>query len=132
MTCLSRRYSYCAKTQHLLHLQSRLVQRGRTVSVMTKSWWKVFHSLLSDRNTKHHDRYSVHRDSEVFIGLLKPETEDNDQVRIKLFNQTDGSGTDANEGILAEDRTSDIAVYTQVGSSTGSASILNGVTCMLL
>ena len=68
-------------------------------------------------------------DSEVFIGLLEDGTEDNDQGEDKIIlNQTDGAGANANEGILAEDRTSDIAVYTQVGSSTGSASILNGVT----
>jgi len=33
-----------------------------------------------------------------------------------------------NDGILAEDYTSDIAVYTQAGSSSGTASVLNGVT----
>ena len=68
-------------------------------------------------------------DSEVYIGLQEDGTEDNDQGEDKIIlNQTDGSGTDANEGILAEDRTSDIAVYTQTGSSSNSAQILNGVT----
>ena len=68
-------------------------------------------------------------DSEVYIGLLEDGTEDNDQGEDKIIlNQTDGAGADANEGILAEDRTSDIAVYTQTGSSSNSAQILNGVT----
>ena len=68
-------------------------------------------------------------DSEVYIGLQEDGTEDNDQGEDKIIlNQTHTSGTDANEGILAEDSTSDIAVYTQVGSSSNSAQILNGVT----
>jgi hypothetical protein len=44
------------------------------------------------------------------------------------MNASDGSATDANDGLVAEDYTSDIAVYTQAGSSTGTASVLNGVT----
>ena len=38
------------------------------------------------------------------------------------------SAINENEGLLAEDYTSDIVVYTQAGSSTGTASVLNGVT----
>ena len=45
-----------------------------------------------------------------------------------ILNGTDGSSTNANDGVLAEDYTSDIAVYSQAGTSTGSASVLNGVT----
>ena len=68
-------------------------------------------------------------DSAVYIGLQERGTEDNDQGEDKIIlNQTDGSGTDAGEGIVAEDKTSDIAVYTEQGSSSNSAAVLNGVT----
>ena len=60
-----------------------------------------------------------------------------DDVNIALEGATDGyqdgrlvQDTSANENdrFDVEDYTSDIAVYTQAGSSTGSASVLNGVT----
>ena len=59
-----------------------------------------------------------------------------DDVNIALEHGTDVAGgrlvqdTSANENdrIDVEDYTSDIAVYTQAGSSTGTASVLNGVT----
>ena len=60
-----------------------------------------------------------------------------DDVNIALENGTDDhqggrlvQDTSANENdrFDVEDYTSDIAVYTQAGSSTGSASVLNGVT----
>lgn len=63
-------------------------------------------------------------DSDVYIGALEEGTPDNDGDD-KLVQDT---AANANDGLLAEDRTSDIAVYTQAGSSTGSASVLNGVT----
>jgi len=63
-------------------------------------------------------------DSDVYIGALEEGTPDNDGDD-KLVQDT---AANANDGLLAEDRTSDIAVYTQNGSSTGSASVLNGVT----
>ena len=63
-------------------------------------------------------------DSEVYIGLLEDGASD-DQGEDKLVQDT---AANANDGFLAEDYTSDIAVYTQAGSSTGSASVLNGVT----
>ena len=67
-------------------------------------------------------------DSEVYVGLLEDGASD-DQGEVKIIlNGTDGSSTNANDGVLAEDYTSDIAVYSQAGSSTGSASVLNGVT----
>ena len=45
-----------------------------------------------------------------------------------ILNASDGYSANANEGIVAEDYTSDIAVYTQAGSTSGTASVLNGVT----
>ena len=63
-------------------------------------------------------------DSEVYIGLLEDGASD-DQGEDRLVQDT---AANANDGFLAEDYTSDIVVYTQAGSSTGSASVLNGVT----
>ena len=63
-------------------------------------------------------------DSDVYIGALEEGTPDNDGDD-KLVQDT---AANVNDGLLAEDRTSDISVYTQNGSSTGSASVLNGVT----
>ena len=45
-----------------------------------------------------------------------------------VLEGTDGSKTDENDAIVAEDSTSDVAVYTEQGSSSGSAQILMGVT----
>jgi hypothetical protein len=68
-------------------------------------------------------------DSEVYIGLLEDGTDGTDFGEDKIvLNGTDGTSANANEGVLAEDRTSDIVVYTQAGSSTGTASVLTGVT----
>ena len=60
-----------------------------------------------------------------------------DDVNIALEGDTDGyqggrlvqdTAAHVNDRFDVEDYTSDIAVYTQAGSSTGSASVLNGVT----
>jgi hypothetical protein len=68
-------------------------------------------------------------DSEVYIGLLEDGTDGTDFGEDKIvLNGTDGTSANANEGVLAEDRTSEIVVYTQAGSSTGTASVLTGVT----
>ena len=72
-------------------------------------------------------------DSEVYIGLLEDGTEGTDfgedKIVLDASNTAYGGGVeDENEGILAEDYTSDIVVYTQAGTSTGTASVLNGVT----
>ena len=67
-------------------------------------------------------------DSAVYVGLLEDgATSDFGEDKI-ILNGTDGSTTNAASGLVAEDYTSDIVVYTQVGSSTGTASVLNGVT----
>jgi len=68
-------------------------------------------------------------DSEVRVGLLEDGTPDNDLGEdCIIMNASDGSATDAGDNIVAEDYTSDIAVYSQAGSSSGSASVFNGVT----
>mgnify|MGYP001213035966 CR=1 FL=1 len=67
-------------------------------------------------------------DAEVYIGLLEDGASDDQGEDKIILNGTDGSSSNANEGIVAEDYTSDIVVYTQAGSSTGTASVLNGVT----
>ena len=65
-------------------------------------------------------------DSEVVILL---EDASNDTGRDKLvMNGTDGDSTNANDDILVEDKTSDIAMFSQVGTSSGTANILAGVT----
>jgi len=59
-----------------------------------------------------------------------------DDVNIALEYGTDVAGgrlvqdtaANVNDRFDVEDYTSDIAVYTQAGSSTGTASVLNGVT----
>jgi len=67
-------------------------------------------------------------DASVYIGLLEQGSSDDQGEDKIILNATDGSATDANDGIVAEDYTSDIAVYTQAGTSSGTASVLNGVT----
>ena len=66
-------------------------------------------------------------DADVKIGLLEDGTDDATGGTIVLEG-TDGSKTDENDAIVAEDATSDVAVYTEQGSSSGSAQILMGVT----
>ena len=66
-------------------------------------------------------------DAEVYIGLLEQGAGGDGEDKI-ILNGTDGSSTNANDGFVAEDYTSDIAVYTQAGTSSGTASVLNGVT----
>jgi hypothetical protein len=61
-------------------------------------------------------------DSEVYIGLLEQGTGGDGEDKI-ILNGTDGDSANANEGIVAEDYTSDIAVYTQAGSTSGTASV---------
>ena len=65
-------------------------------------------------------------DSEVVM-LLEDASNDTGRDTIVL-NGTDGSSTNANDNILVEDKTSDIAMYSQVGTTSGTANILAGVT----
>ena len=58
-------------------------------------------------------------DSEVVM-LLEDASNDTGRDTIVL-DGTDGSSTNANDNILVEDKVSDIAMYSQVGSSTGTA-----------
>jgi hypothetical protein len=66
-------------------------------------------------------------DADVKIGALEDGTDDATGGTI-ILDGTDGSGTDTNDAIVAEDASSDIAVYTEQGSDSGSAQILMGVT----
>ena len=65
-------------------------------------------------------------DSEVVI-LLEDASNDTGADKL-VMNGTDGSSTNANDDILVEDKTSDIAMFSQVGTSSGTAKILAGVT----
>ena len=66
-------------------------------------------------------------DADVKIGALEDGTDDATGGTI-ILDATDDSGTDTNDAIVAEDASSDIAVYTEQGSTSGSAQILMGVT----
>ena len=67
-------------------------------------------------------------DASVYVGLLEDGSSDDQGEDKIILNATDGSASNANDGIVAEDYTSDIAVYSQAGTSSGTASVLNGVT----
>ena len=67
-------------------------------------------------------------DAEVYIGLLEDGASDDQGEDKVILNGTDSTSANANDGFVAEDYTSDIAVYTQGGTSSGTASVLNGVT----
>ena len=65
-------------------------------------------------------------DSEVVMQLEDASQETgSDKI---ILDGTDGSSTNANDNILVEDKVSDIAMYSQVGTSTGTANVLAGVT----
>ena len=65
-------------------------------------------------------------DSEVVM-LLEDASNDTGRDTIVL-NGTDGSSTNANDNILVEDKVSEIAMYSQVGTTSGTANVLAGVT----
>ncbi len=65
-------------------------------------------------------------DSEVIIQLEAGSQTTGEDVLI--LNGTDGDSTNANDNILVEDYTGNIACYTQAGSSTGTGLVFNGVT----
>jgi len=44
------------------------------------------------------------------------------------MNGTDGDSANANDDILVEDKTSNIAMFSQVGTASGTSDILSGVT----
>ena len=65
-------------------------------------------------------------DSEVVMQLEDASQETgSDKI---VLDGTNGSSANANDNILVEDKVSDIAMYSQVGSSTGTANVLAGVT----
>ena len=67
-------------------------------------------------------------DAEVKVGLLEDGTPDNDFGEDCIIMNASAADTDVGDNIVAEDYTSDIAVYTQAGSASGTASVFNGVT----
>ena len=70
-------------------------------------------------------------DADVKIGELEEGTAQDLNIGdggTIVLEGTDPSKTDENDAIVAVDKTSDVAVYTEQGSSSGSAQILMGVT----
>jgi len=68
-------------------------------------------------------------DEEVYIGLLEDGTPDQDLGEDKIvLNGTNGSSANADDGIVADDGTSDLAVFEVNGSTSGTARVLNGIT----
>ena len=65
-------------------------------------------------------------DSEVVM-ILEDASQETGSDKL-VMNGTDGDSTNANDDILVEDKTSDIAMFSQVGTSSGTAKILAGVT----
>ena len=66
------------------------------------------------------------QDSEVVM-ILEDASQETGSDKL-VMNGTDGSSTNANDDILVEDKTSDIAMFSQVGTSSGTSNILAGVT----
>ena len=65
-------------------------------------------------------------DSEVVM-ILEDASQETGSDKL-VMNGTDGSFANANDDILVEDKTSDIAMFSQVGTTSGTANILAGVT----
>ena len=65
-------------------------------------------------------------DSEVVM-ILEDASQETGRDKL-VMNGTDSDSTNANDDILVEDKTSDIAMFSQVGSTSGTANILAGVT----
>ena len=65
-------------------------------------------------------------DSEVVM-ILEDASQETGTDKL-VMNGTDGDSTNANDDILVEDKTSDIAMFSQVGTTSGTANILAGVT----
>ena len=61
--------------------------------------------------------------------LLEQGTEDSDNGEDHIIlNATDGSASNANSSLDLEDFTSGLALYSQAGSSSGTADVLTGIT----
>ena len=65
-------------------------------------------------------------DSEVVM-ILEDASQETGSDKL-VMNGTDGDSANANDDILVEDKTSNIAMFSQVGSASGTANILAGVT----
>ena len=64
-------------------------------------------------------------DTEIFIGLLENGTEDQDFGEDKIVQDT---AANVGDGFLAETGATDIAVFDEIGTTSGTARVLNGVT----
>ena len=64
-------------------------------------------------------------DEEVYIGLLEDGTPDQDLGEDKIVQDT---AANAGDGFLADDGSSDLAVFIVNGSTSGTARVLNGIT----
>jgi len=64
-------------------------------------------------------------DEEVYIGLLEDGTPDQDLGEDKIVQDT---AANVGDGFLADDGSSDLAVFIVNGSTSGTARVLNGVT----
>ena len=65
-------------------------------------------------------------DSEVVM-ILEDASQETGSDKL-VMNGTDGDSANANDDILVEDKTSNIAMFSQVGSASGTSDILSGVT----
>ena len=118
---------------------------GSILGLMQESGTRDTHGDKIVQNTSANENDEIHMEGVDFTIAGVTGTADitdvvmtggDDDVNIALEYGTDVAGgrlvqdTSANENdrFDGEDYTSDIAVYTQAGSSTGTASVLNGVT----
>jgi hypothetical protein len=67
-------------------------------------------------------------DSVIFADLLEDGTDGNDGDDTIIFDATDGSLADFEDRILVESGSSDLAVFAVDGTTSGNASVLNGIT----
>ena len=116
------------------------------LAIMLESGTRDTHGDLLVQNTAANDGDAILAEGVDFTLASSTGTADitdlvmtggDDDVNIALEGDTDGhqggrlvqdTAANVNDRFDMEDYTSDIAVYTQAGSSTGTASVLNGVT----
>ena len=119
---------------------------GSILGLMQESGTRDTHGDKIVQNTSANENDEIHMEGVDFTIAGSIGTSDitdlamtggDDDVNIALETDTDGgdgwrivqdTAANVNDPIDVEDYTSDIVVYTQAGSSTGTASVLNGVT----
>ena len=119
---------------------------GSILGLMQESGTRDTHGDKIVQNTAANENDEIHMEGVDFTIAGVTGTADitdvvmtggDDDVNIALEGDTDGfqggrlvqdTAANVNDRFDMEDYTSDIAVYTQAGSSTGTASVLNGVT----